>query len=1077
MNLKIHARQCTALALAFLVFLCCAGQALCQNSNKGKAGAVSSSTGCISGNCVNGTGNYTEANGNKYVGEWKDGKPHGKGTLTMANGSKYVGEYKDGQHHGQGIYTFPNGDKYVGEFKDGKKHGQGTYTFPNGGKYVGEYKNDQENGKGTLILADGRKYVGEFKDGKHHGQGTYTFANGEKYVGEFKDGKKHGHGTYTFPDGGKYVGEYKDDQENGQGTLVLANGTKYIGEFKDGKPLGQVASGTEQGNPSTSPEALNAFNTAKKLREQGKYSEAIPYAEKALKIYEKENGLNHENVGVCFDLLGLLYQALGNYSAADPLYKRALALFEKALGPDHPNVASSLNNLATLYQVLGNYSAAELLYKRALAIKEKALGPDHPDVATSLNNLASLYQALGNYSAAEPLYKRALAIYEKALGPEHPYVATSLSGLAFLYDTLGNYSAAEQLYKRALAIKEKALGLDHPDVKSSHSNLAFLHVETGRLDEAYKVFKNDTTGMSLGKYYLVKQEFTEAQKQFQTSLKDVLSRDKKLPQWLITDYTGLGLAYEGQGDYKEAKANFQKAIDLNEEQWQTLSVSAKRNFMAGKVGADFKRLEPYEGMVRVLLKEGKAGCEKEALKYAEMVKSRLFLEQLAAKESKGKTSQDTAVLENDRNLQQQVAMLRTRLTKLEELGTRAPAGDVAQVTKEFEKASTEYEKFLNEVKLSGSEVSSLVTVETVAAEDLQKLIDVDTTILEYYTAQDKTYAWVITKSSIKTVEIPRDTKQLADKVNEFRLANISNRSRRPVPVMTLATSEKQAEATEGQRQKNREQYAVLSEEFYKELIAPVAKDLTTPKLIIVPHGSLHKVPFSSLSDGKQYLVDRYAITVLPAASVAKYIGAKRKKETGKLFAVSNPKTEYTPLAFAEEEVKSIGKLFNDKEVYAEEKATESTVKDKAKQAGILHFACHGEFNDMQPLQSGLILAKDGANDGYLQVHEIFSLNLEKANIVALSACETALSRIQGGDDLVGLSRGFIYAGTPSLLASLWQVDDRATGELMEKFYDNWQNKKMAKPEALRQAQLSIKSKPEYSHPFYWAAFEMIGDWQ
>jgi CHAT domain-containing protein len=104
------------------------------------------------------------------------------------------------------------------------------------------------------------------------------------------------------------------------------------------------------------------------------------------------------------------------------------------------------------------------------------------------------------------------------------------------------------------------------------------------------------------------------------------------------------------------------------------------------------------------------------------------------------------------------------------------------------------------------------------------------------------------------------------------------------------------------------------------------------------------------------------------------------------------------------------------------------------------------------------------------------MDLRNANLVTLSACDTALSKIQGGDDLVGLSRGFIYAGTPSLLATLWKVDDRSTAVLMERFYTNW-IKGMSKAEALREAQLSLKAMPQYKHPFYWAPFVLIGDWK
>ena len=155
----------------------------------------------IIGTVPHGQGTYTWANGDQYVGEFKEMQPHGQGTYTFVNGNKYVGEFKDEQPHGQVTATYANGDQYVGEFKDGKRNGQGTYTYANGDKYVGKFKDDKRHGQGTMTYTDGNQYVGEFKNGKYHGQGTYTYANGHKYVGEWKDDKRNGQGTYTFTDG------------------------------------------------------------------------------------------------------------------------------------------------------------------------------------------------------------------------------------------------------------------------------------------------------------------------------------------------------------------------------------------------------------------------------------------------------------------------------------------------------------------------------------------------------------------------------------------------------------------------------------------------------------------------------------------------------------------------------------------------------------------------------------------------------------------------------------------------------------------------------------------------------------
>jgi len=138
-------------------------------------------------------------------------------------------------HNCFGTYTFAEGDKYVGEWRDDKKNGQGTYTYADGDKYVGEYKDDKRTGQGTYTFASGNKYVGEFKDGKKNGQGTYTYAEGDKYVGEYKDDKKDGQGIYTFADGAKYFGEHKDGKKNGLGFFIFKNGRADFCVYVDGK--------------------------------------------------------------------------------------------------------------------------------------------------------------------------------------------------------------------------------------------------------------------------------------------------------------------------------------------------------------------------------------------------------------------------------------------------------------------------------------------------------------------------------------------------------------------------------------------------------------------------------------------------------------------------------------------------------------------------------------------------------------------------------------------------------------------------------------------------------------------------
>jgi hypothetical protein len=200
-----------------------------------------------------GQGTQTSANGDKYVGGWM-GLKDGQGTFTWANGDKYVGEWAVGTMFGQGTMTYSSGDKYVGEWDVGTKFGQGTMTYSSGDKYVGEWEFDSKNGQGTYTSANGDKYVGEWKNGSKNGQGTYTWAGelkGQVYVGEWKEGKEHGQGTTTYKSGNKYVGEMKEGSKNGQGTFTWAGewkGQVYVGEYKEDKRNGQGTMTYKDGN-------------------------------------------------------------------------------------------------------------------------------------------------------------------------------------------------------------------------------------------------------------------------------------------------------------------------------------------------------------------------------------------------------------------------------------------------------------------------------------------------------------------------------------------------------------------------------------------------------------------------------------------------------------------------------------------------------------------------------------------------------------------------------------------------------------------------------------------------------------
>jgi CHAT domain-containing protein len=237
------------------------------------------------------------------------------------------------------------------------------------------------------------------------------------------------------------------------------------------------------------------------------------------------------------------------------------------------------------------------------------------------------------------------------------------------------------------------------------------------------------------------------------------------------------------------------------------------------------------------------------------------------------------------------------------------------------------------------------------------------------------------------------------------------------------------------------------------------------------------------------LVDDYTLTILPSASALPFIqkNAQQTAYSGQpsVLILSNPVTaDYDTIAsmtttrdslgslpFAEKEAKAIAALFGVEPLIGGA-ATESAVREKVNEANILHLAAHGKFNHLAPLNSLIALAPDEANDGWLTVGEAYRLNLKNTNLVVLSACETNLGDLSVGDELVGLTRALIYAGTPSVVASLWAVEDEATWLLMERFYTHLKDG-LSKAEALRLAQIEVRA--EYPNPYYWAGFVLGGD--
>jgi CHAT domain-containing protein len=269
----------------------------------------------------------------------------------------------------------------------------------------------------------------------------------------------------------------------------------------------------------------------------------------------------------------------------------------------------------------------------------------------------------------------------------------------------------------------------------------------------------------------------------------------------------------------------------------------------------------------------------------------------------------------------------------------------------------------------------------------------------------------------------------------------------------------------------------MANELYHILFEVVDSKIDVHRLYIVPHNILHYLPFEVLHDGNNFIINKYFILYLPSATAMKYIYNKRKRISPEVIAFGNPDTgdpSVPSLPSAEMEVKSIKGIYPESEIYIKNLAKERVFKQKAGLFNIVHIASHGEFNKLDPLLSCLCLSPGDGEDGRLETHEIFNLDLKSTSLVVMSCCNTAIGKLLKGDELIGLNRAFMYAGTPSIIGTLWSINDKATSHFMGLFYNFLRN--YTKEKALQLAKIEFINNTEYSHPFFWAPFVLVGDW-
>lgn len=469
-----------------------------------------------------------------------------------------------------------------------------------------------------------------------------------------------------------------------------------------------------------------------------------------------------------------------------------------------------------------------------------------------------------------------------------------------------------------------------------------------------------------------------------------------------------------EGDRTTAVTLWKRAIEVLEAQ------RASIHDEAGKIAYAGGRQRIYVDLVRQLVDLGRAD---EAFIYAERGKARALVDMMAGRSLPTRRASDTILtrLERLRAIEPDTSAMSAGPA-----GTRSARNLLLEARRELQRTDPE--------------VASLVAVSVPDLTELQSMLDADEVLVEFFGDDRHLVAFVLTRNSVQARIL--DGQGLVDTIGAWRKA-LSN----PAANDHLA----------GARS------------LYDRLLRPLEALIDKPRLSIVPHGALHYAPFAAMHDGTAYFIERKTLRLLPAASLLKFL--KPRPLAGPMLAFGNPdlRDARLDLPGAQKEVERISATRPQVSIFLRAEASEGRLKSLGPKYPLLHIASHGVFTPERPLDSALMLAADATDDGRLTAAELYDLRLDAA-IVVLSACETGLGKVAQGDDVVGLNRGFLFAGARSIVSSLWPVADDSTAELMEAFYERLGDSDAS--HALQAAQLRQLAKRP--HPFHWAPFQLSG---
>ena len=763
-----------------------------------------------------------------------------------------------------------------------------------------------------------------------------------------------------------------------------------------------------------------------------------------------------------------IHLASGEFQAAVRLSQELLA----RAGSDPMSRATALNTLGNASVRLANYTQAIAYYEDALAV-QRELGNQQGQWST-LNGLGVICENVGQSEKALDYYNQALRLVQAPRDAR--WKATTLHNIGVSYALQRQLATARRHLFPALKIREALnrrgdqaytlteIGASYARQGDFAAGLRHLSQAAALAAGTEDAYLRVVVEIALGESHERLGGNAEAATHYAQALQAAQRIHHRESEWRAE--RGLGALRLREGRLEEARQHYARAIETIEGIRQQVQEDAARTvFLQRKMTA-------YEGMVEILHRLHQAapdaGHDRQALAYAQRAKARAFLDLLAEARAEVRQGMTAEQFEEEQEILRAIARVQRSLLQ----GSPAEA-ERRRLEGELRAAEGRLDAFRDELRRRNPEYAALRYPELEPIERLQSELDGETRLVEFMIAGERSFAWLLSRDHVEMVALP-GRQALEAAVGRYR------RLIREPPVRPEA-------AAEGTSQ---------GRALYRLLLAPFAARLDGAKrLVIVPDGVLHYVPFESLvasvrAGRPRYLLETHDVTYAPSASVLARLGRDSGAARLALLAYGAPDLGGTsvkaatrggtfgPLSHARQEVLSIARLFpaERRKIQLGRGASESAFKkEDLAQFRILHLATHGLIDDRAPGRSGLLLAPgDGAEDGLLQGTEILNLKLD-ADLVVLSSCGSGLGKLVGGEGLVGLSRAFFYAGTRSLVVSLWNVDDASTAEVMKAFYRRLSQGR-GRAEALREAKRDLlrSDRPLYHHPYYWAPLVLVG---